>query len=170
MINIRNNLFETNSSSVHAICWSKNNDWEIPNTLHFGFGEYGWENSILATTYELASYLYTALCSIYEGKELSDYKNYIYDTLGRHGCECTFAEPSTAEWGYFDSGYVDHSYELLPFIESLRKSEKKLLRFLFSPKSFIMTGNDNSENFYNWLDYFEESGDKNEVEMFVKGN
>lgn len=111
MINIRNNLFETNSSSVHAICRSKNNDWEIPNTLHFDFGEYGWENRVLATTYELASYLYTALCSIYEDKELSDYKNYIYDTLGRHRCECTFAEPSTVEWGYFNSGYVDHSVE-----------------------------------------------------------
>ena len=170
MINIRNNLFETNSSSVHAICWSKNNDWEIPDTLHFMFGEYGWDNEMLTTTYELASYLYTALCSIYKDKELSDYKNYIYDTLGRYGCECTFAEPSTTEWRFFASGYVDHSYELLPFIESLRASEKKLLRFLFSPKSFIMTGNDNSENFYNWLDYFEEFEDKNEVEMFVKGN
>ena len=170
MINIRNNLFETNSSSVHAICWSKNNDWEIPNTLHFGFGEYGWDNRVLKSTYELANYLYTALCSLYGYKKLSDYTNYIYDTLGKYGCECTFAEPSTVEWGYFNSGYVDHSYELIPFIESLRKSEKKLLRFLFSPKSFIMTGNDNSENFYNWLDYFEESGDKNEVEMFIKDN
>lgn len=170
MINIRNNLFETNSSSVHAICWSKNNDWEIPDTLHFTFGEYGWDNEMLATTYELASYLYTALCSIYEDKELSDYKNYIYDTLGRYGCECTFAEPSTAKWRYFDYGYIDHSHELLPFIESLRASEKKLLKFLFSPESFIMTGNDNSEEFYDWLNCFEKSEDKKKVEMFIKEN
>lgn len=170
MINIRNNLFETDSSSVHAICLSKNNDWEISDTLHFGFGDYGWDNGVLTTTYELASYLYTALCSIYEGKELSDYKNYIYDTLGRHGCECTFAEPSITEWGYFTSGYVDHSYELIPFIESLRASEKKLLKFLFSPESFIVTGNDNSEEFYDWLKQFEKSEGRHKVEMFLKKN
>ena len=40
----------------------------------------------------------------------------------------------------------------------------------FSPESFIVTGNDNSDGFYDWLERFEESEDKKKVEMFVKGN
>ena len=61
MINVRQNLFETNSSSVHAICIAKDNNYYIPKSLHFAFGEFGWETEVLTNPESLASYLYTAI-------------------------------------------------------------------------------------------------------------
>ena len=171
MINIRKNVFETNSSSVHAICISKDKELEIPKELTFCFDDYGWQDNLLNTPIQLASYLYTAIYNLYfdNKDELNDFKNYIYDTLGKHGCDCTFDEPKNERYG-IDYGYIDHLGELVPLIESLRKSEKKLLRFLFSPDSFIVTGNDNSDTFYDWLDEFEDSKEKKKVDIYVKGN
>ena len=42
MINVRQSVFETNSSSMHSICIAKQNNYDIPSTLHFDFGEFGW--------------------------------------------------------------------------------------------------------------------------------
>ena len=167
MINIRKNIFETNSSSTHAICIAKSNDYHIPSELHFEFGEFGWENRFLSGPTELASYLYTAICEIYYNKpeEIEKFKNEIYELLGKYGCECTFEEPTKSSWGY-DSGYVDHAGELVDLIDSLRKSEKKLLRFLFSYDSYIITGNDNDETFSEVI----EEQDFSDVDVFYKCN
>ena len=76
MINIRKSLFETNSSSTHAICIAKSNDdLDIPKTLVFEPNYFGWEEGILYTTEERASYLYTAiLCKYldYDNKSIKD--------------------------------------------------------------------------------------------------
>ena len=82
MINIRKGLFETNSSSTHAICIGKNNhNLEIPSELTFQVGEFGWENKVYYDTTTLASYLYTALTAWYDGKELTKYINHIVSPL-----------------------------------------------------------------------------------------
>ena len=114
MINIRKNIFETNSSSTHAICIAKDNDYSIPSELNFTFDEFGWENRFIYNTEELASYLYTALYEVYYNDidKIENFKNYIYETLGKYGCECTFEEPAKSSWGYFDSGCIDHGSEL----------------------------------------------------------
>lgn len=168
MINIRKNIFETNSSSTHAICIAKDNDYSIPSELNFTFDEFGWKNRFIYSTEELASYLYTALYEVYYNDidKIENFKNYIYETLGKYGCECTFAEPAKSSWGYLDSGYVDHGSELFDLIESLKKSEKKLLRFLFSPDSYIITGNDNTDTFSETI----KDQDFSKVDVFYKGN
>lgn len=166
MFNIRKGIFETNSSSTHSVCISKHNNYEIPSELRFEVGEYGWENEFLQGSTELASYLYTAIYEICTDRdEINSFKNYIYDTLGKYGCECDFEEPECTRWG-LSEGYIDHAYELRDFLESIRRSERKLMRFLFSPDSFIITGNDNEYTY----DEIVKKTDFSQVEVYEKGN
>lgn len=43
MIQTRYGVFETNSSSVHSICISKEKTKSAHRMVHLRFGEYGWE-------------------------------------------------------------------------------------------------------------------------------
>jgi hypothetical protein len=165
MFNIRKGIFETNSSSTHSICVSKNNDYKIPSSLKFEVGEYGWQNEFLYDSEELASYLYTAIYEVYENREIEDFKNYIYEVLGKHDCEAEFVEPEVGEWG-LKEGYIDHCYETKDFLEAVRHSEKRLLRFLFSPESFILLGNNNDETYSINV----SNTDFSQVEEFYKSN
>ena len=174
MINIRKSLFETNSSSTHAMCIAKDNDELcIPEELDFSAGEFGWDERFYYTTEEKASYLYTALLCTYMytrgQKELENIKNHIYELLGKHGCEATFTEPTKSSWGGYDF-YIDHSDELDTFVNKITKSDRALLRFLFSPDSFVVTGNDNSDWFRTWEDEFEFSAEGEKVDIYYKGN
>ena len=40
---IRQSVFETNSSSTHSICIATDTTIDFPKSLHFEFGEFGWE-------------------------------------------------------------------------------------------------------------------------------
>lgn len=62
MRQVRQNVFETNSSSTHSICVTKNNilDNKV-DEIYFRLDEFGWEYSILSTVDEKAAYLYTGL-------------------------------------------------------------------------------------------------------------
>ena len=170
MINIRKGLFETNSSSTHAICIGKdNNNLVIPSELTFQVGEFGWENEVYYDVNTLASYLYTALTSWYGGKELTNHINHIYTLLGHNGCEATFIEPSVGAWGITD-GYIDHSEGLNEFLNKVLSSDKALLRYLFSPDSFIITGNDNDDWWYDYMEDFYKAQNNDNVEVFEKWN
>lgn len=145
---IRQGVFETNSSSTHSICIAKNAELTIPKSLHFEFGEYGWECDTLQSLGEKASYLYTGL--IANNRKLDAEK--VFDILKSKGIEVTFEEPIYEESkytaGYFyadNAGYIDHSDELGTFLDDICESEDKLLQYLFSDLSFIITGNDNDE-------------------------
>lgn len=170
MINIRKGLFETNSSSTHAICIGKNNhNLEIPSELTFKVGEFGWANEVHDDVLTLASYLYTALTEYYSGKELTKHINHIYTLLGYNGCKATFIEPNVGEWGLAD-GYIDHSEGLGDFLNKVLSSDKALLRYLFSPDSFIVTGNDNDYWYFDYMDDFKIDKDSKNVEIFEKWN
>ena len=169
MINIRKGLFETNSSSTHAICIGKNNhNLEIPSELTFQVGEFGWENEVYGDTTTLASYLYTALMAVFDEKELTKQINRIYTLLGHNGCKATFIEPDVDCWG-FTKGYIDHSEGLAGFLHKVLSSDKALLRYLFSPDSFIITGNDNEEWWDDYMENFYKVNNDN-VEVFEKWN
>ena len=45
-----------------------------------------------------------------------------------------------------DSHYVDHGKEAMDFVEAVCTDKDLLLHYLFSPKSFVLTGNDNDDN------------------------
>lgn len=145
---IRQNVFETNSSSTHSICIAKNAELTIPNALHFDFGEFGWECDTLYTIDEKASYLYTGLIA----NNRKEDANKIFDLLKLKGIDVTFEEANLVESeyikGYFyyeNAGYVDHPNELGIFLNDICSDEEKLMRYLFSDLSFIITGNDNDD-------------------------
>jgi hypothetical protein len=85
--------------------------------------------------------------------------DFILNTLEKHGVRCEFAgkitvQASVSHWGnskgsvYVDydcGGYIDHGDNLGGFAENLCSDENLLLSYLFSERSFILTGNDNNE-------------------------
>ena len=58
---IRNNTFETNSSSTHAIAIPKKSNYKIQKHVDFHWGEFGWEYEVYYDTSSKASYLYTMI-------------------------------------------------------------------------------------------------------------
>lgn len=110
---IRNNTFETNSSSMHAISVMQHMNPDDLNELnyHIEFGEYGWEHMEYNTPYEILTYLWTlAHCGdVHKCKD--------YQTRIKEWCpNCTFKEAKIKQYEfgnrheYFDiDGYIDHS-------------------------------------------------------------
>lgn len=131
MISIRYNLFETNSSSVHALVIPKNTSIHFPTKVSLRGGEYGWENDCV---YDTLNYIYQACRD--RGQDEVD-KLIAY--LKRHDIE--------VDLGYSDHnyGYIDHGYEVP--LDELFKNESMLDRFLFGNNSFIITGNDNDYSY-----------------------
>jgi hypothetical protein len=143
---IRKSVFETNSSSTHAICITKSDvdKTNLPNYVEFEHGEFGWEVTEYHGLHSKASYLYQAICSCYYEDDDKKEKmlDEISETLSKYGITCTF-EPDTSEWG---DGYIDHGSETIDFVKAVLSDEDKLLRYLFGD-SFVVTGNDNGDGF-----------------------
>lgn len=154
---IRNSVFETNSSSTHSIAISKK-PVVIGKSIHFGIGEFGWENDCVDT----ADYLYTAILEQDERDELLEQLKNILDG---YSIEYKFDKPryhksSNGIDKWLDNGYIDHSYELREFLNAILSNEDLLMRYLFGD-SCVYTGNDNQdpdpsgcdiadEEYYDW--------------------
>lgn len=136
MKQVRQGVFETNSSSTHSICIAKNATLELPKELHFNLGEFGWECGTLGDLHTKASYLYTG----FENNGRMDDFNKIVQLLAAKGIEVTVVPKEEGDWYY-----VDHADELGEFLDAICADENKLINFLFSPLSFIITGNDNDD-------------------------
>lgn len=154
---IRNGVFETNSSSTHSICIAKNPATllPIPECLDFEFNSYGWEEDKLTSVREKVRYLYTCIGYLESEQKIKEVLQFIVKTLQKHGVKHI----------YFDSfefyvccdyngnietfiypgrdGSIDHGDETTEFVEDVCSDENKLINFLFSDQSFILTGNDN---------------------------
>jgi len=143
MKKVRQNVFETNSSSTHSICIAKNMELIIPSEIHFGFGEFGWEEDTLNSCTEKASYLYTGL---FANDRYDDAMN-LFSVLESKGIKVTHEEPIYGKDSSYakNGGYVDHSGELGSFLNAVCGDENALMSYLFSPLSFVVTGNDNSD-------------------------
>lgn len=124
-ITVRHGVFETNSSSTHSIVISKKAVTELPKSIEFCQGDYGWEFE----QYSLPNYLYTAICN------RDEYIEKLKSVLDKHNIEYTFDDS-------YD-GYIDHESELEDFLEAVFSDEDLLLRCLFGD-SVVYTGNDNS--------------------------
>ena len=138
MIQVRHGVFETNSSSTHSICISRE-PVEIPKgtTVRFRIGEYGWTNDTVEDT---ASYLYTGI--MYRQSDKEDLPK-LKRMLDEMGVKYIFDTPKRDSWG-IAHGYVDHAEELGDFIKAVLSDSDLLARYLFG-KSFINTGNDNQD-------------------------
>lgn len=71
---------------------------------------------------------------------------------------CEFEEP--AENSYF---YIDHGDELVELFYDFKNNPEKLLNFIFGSKSFIVTGNDNTEEEIEYVI-------PKDCEIYYKGN
>jgi len=147
MIQIRNSVFETNSSSTHSIAIPR--DCDKSNYFSFNIDEFGWGWNEA----DPADYFYTAIYATSDTyEEAEDKMSKLKDILDSHGVEYDFGEVEAHVWhsdydnkDYFslDNGYIDHSYELKDFVDDLLDNEYKLLRFLSG--GLVFTGNDNSD-------------------------
>lgn len=142
MIQIRKNVFETNSSSTHSIAISKK-PVVIGKYISFHIGEFGWENDCV----DPADYLYTA---ILDQSDSIDLLNKLKEILDKHSITYSLEEPlykksSYGDYIYLSYGYVDHSYEAREFIFAVLNDEDLLMRYLFGD-SYVYTGNDNQDD------------------------
>lgn len=135
IINIRQSVFETNSSSVHSICISKEKPKILPSRIIFRIGEYGWDNE---SVYNTQDYLYTIICSM-ENDVKKKYLGEIERILNKNGIDVGFVEPAEGWYG------IDHVSEAFDFVTTVLLDEDALLRFLFSPNSVVYTGNDGED-------------------------
>lgn len=146
--NYRNSMFESNSSSCHSICVSKekiDKDNLAGRYIHFTFGEYGCEQE---TVWNTASYFYTAIlesptCEVFDDrlnrlKAILDkyHINYSFQPVRRND---KFSCYNAADGNYY---YINHGGECGWIVEEMLNNEDLLLRFLFSD-SCIETGSDN---------------------------
>lgn len=195
MKQIRTGVFETNSSSVHSICISKNDDIVKQPEIFFSFGQYGWEQGTLYTCNEKAAYLWTAIIECFGyGDRIPKVKGYrakITEMLNSEGIQCGFAKYEIKKSSYDNKnycdidGYIDHGGETRKFVEAVVSDKDRLLRYLFSPDSVVYTGNDNEcdndsyekefvADEYMWDDNDNEvlnpHHDEEKYEYFEKGN
>ena len=144
MKKVRNGMFETNSSSTHTIIITDRN-CEPGTLVDFKIGEFAWEIDKLNTIDEKASYLYTLACECYGHDVYQD----LYERLIKYGVKCECSRPAVFTMyegeNYLDNGYVDHAYCGLDFVNAIFHSERRLIRYLFSDESFVVTGNDNCD-------------------------
>lgn len=165
---IRHNVFETNSSSIHAICISKENvkKEDIPTSIKFNHGEFGWGFDKYDSISDRASYLYQSICDLCwdDDETKSKYINSIYSTLSKYGVDCEFDLKGKDADG-FEIGYIDHGGETREFVASVMHSEKRLIRYLFGD-STIIVGNDNDEDFGEYM----STHNFDDYEVFYKGN
>ena len=150
---IRRSVYETNSSSTHAICIAKDG-YELKDHIDFHTGEYGWECNEYGDLDNKASYLITAILSM--DKESADEKLIqLEGILDENEITYTIPELNVNSYAYgkekhyyYDIGYdyIDHAGELRSWLDDLLSDSDKLFRYLFGD-SFIVTGNDNDNGF-----------------------
>lgn len=150
---IRMNVFETNSSSTHAICIAKDG-YELKDHIDFHTGEYGWECEEYEDLDNKASYLITAILSM--DKEYADEKlERLKSILDENKITYTIPELDVKSWEYggkkcyyydIEDNYIDHVGELKTWLEDLLSDSDKLFRYLFGD-SIIITGNDNDDSY-----------------------
>lgn len=148
MIQIRNGVFETNSSSTHSIAIPRH----CGTTDYIGFhtGEFGWG------FYEedAADYFYTAIYETSDTEEeLNEKLKKLKNILDGYGIDYDLSDPETHIWHddyenrdylCLDDGYIDHGGELKDFVNELLDNGGKLVRFISG--GLVFTGNDNSDS------------------------
>ena len=146
MKQIRKSVFETNSSSVHAIVIHTDETIDLSEvtTITFSFDEFGWSNDKYYSIQNKADYLWTGINSYYNYSTMLDIKDRIESWFYEDKISCNFSEEiENIPWS---QGYIDHSEDLGEFLTWILESKENLYQFLFTSGSFVETGNDNGEN------------------------
>lgn len=163
-VQIRQGVFETNSSSTHAISvvgyfpedW--NPGYKVPEKVHFALDqEFGWEFETYDDTDSKAAYLWLIICDMHSDvkdlDKLKEVRAHIENVLHNAGVqEVTFDMGNyTESWRNDGSlylnypGYIDHCYEAYDFAKALLENDEMMLAYLLDNDSCVATGNDNSD-------------------------
>ena len=119
---IRNGLFETNSSSTHCIVIAEDEVWNYPE-VKFTLGQFDWEHKIYTDTHTKAQYLYTAIMELEDKESLEALKKKLDFVQVKY----FFEEPK--EDGYY---YIDHGNNLKYWVPFVCHDLQLLLNYLFS--------------------------------------
>lgn len=156
-LQIRRSIFETNSSSTHAVSIFRGGPYDIPERITIRPGEFGWECETYSCPEDKLSYLYTWILekcnsydyndvtqkyeSHYDYKKLKDYQYRLKSKLLEAGVKEVEFETCG---GYWENGYIDHSEDLYnDDLEAIL--ENYFLDYVFNYASYIETGNDNDD-------------------------
>ena len=144
MLQIRNGVFESNSSSCHSICIQKEKITH-GDYIYFRFDEYSWDEEEVCDT---ASYLYTLIMNTCDDETQQGRLDKLKSILDSHNIKYDFEKPKFVQYSYgyscWETGCVDHGYEANDFINAVLNNEDLLFRYLFGADSCVYTGNDNS--------------------------
>ena len=175
-VQIRQGVFETNSSSTHAISICEyHSGVTLPEVVNFETNQdFGWEFEDYTDVYSKANYLWLAICYKYDEleheDELLNAKAILTQYLANIGVRAEFEELKYTDtsWNpeikYLDmKGYIDHPGDLYEMVDALLEDPNLLYGYLFNDRSMISTGNDNDDRS---IDY----GDDNAIFSVYKGN
>lgn len=145
MKTIRPNVFETNSSSDHLICFPSvsmcDNISTTPQSIYInGDGKYGWGYEILNTPEALLDYWLVAVKTQLADEYTEEARTAIVDYFHGHGIKLHLPETIDDVTGYIDHQSVnDASAMLAGFIAN----PEALFKFAFCPNTKIIIDNDN---------------------------
>lgn len=175
MKQIRKGVFETNSSSVHAMCIATEpKKLVIPHEVQLYFDKFGWGEDSISHTQGKLDYALTALFHTYidDYNAVCDNLYKLYDWLKEDNIRFYSWGVGDAVFGktiYYDDpiwhncGSLDHGREAKEFVDYIFENKENMWNFLFSDDSYVMTGNDNDDS----IPYINESYPH---ETFIKGN
>lgn len=152
MKNIRHNIFETNSSSTHSISIAEDSDGILDTIIPdedgnivLNGGEFGWSWDAINDSLTKLNY-----CAIDQvgaiNNKLDLLKQVVCDHTGAKDVIINFS----TDYQYPKYSYIDH--QSVGTSLSAFDSAESLKQFIFNPKSYLFTGNDNSEPPPNFFD------------------
>lgn len=167
MKTIRNNVFETNSSSSHSLCIGVSNELSpsyllidyVDNCVHVEFGEFGWGYDKTNNQYDKLSYLVTMLVetegdsckSMFDLRNTEGFKS--IENVIKEYCKCdgllidSNVQPTIGNENYIDhDGYIDHQscedyHSLQHFLNDYRITVEQ---FIFNSSINLIIDNDNN--------------------------
>jgi hypothetical protein len=150
----RNGVFETNSSSTHSLAIDYNSSLmpqpfsdEITDQgyVEVHAGEFGWEVETFTSVWDKLSYVFTSAASglgedVDANTVVGNVKlDLIREAVRKHtGLEVVFTTSDSSFWGH---GYIDHQSSDVP--DEAFESVDSMSQFLFAPRSYFETDNDN---------------------------
>lgn len=150
MKQIRQGVFETNSSSTHSLTISGKDKFIYPNIIPtIEFGEYGWEQETYLDFTDKISYVITMLATVNRIQKFEDFLllkefGWLKEAINQH-CGQELKIKAIGD-KYNPLGYVDHqSNDVLDEFLSQDELEfkVKVLDFIFNEKYGFETNNDN---------------------------
>jgi hypothetical protein len=143
IINVRRGIFETNSSSTHALVIMSYN-YKEPNTgSNIQPGEFSWNSRVYKSTESKLSYLMTYAINMND----VEFFRILEETFPLYKLNAFIINSRLMNINDIDS-YIDHVGCLLSTIHAFKESKELMKAFVYNHDNFLETGNDNGEGVY----------------------